>query len=110
MNVRLRTIEVEEATAERLESLAAARGISLADLLAELAFEDAWPPDLEAKNLDVLRAAGEGPWSPEALAEDERRWAEYQRTGEGVPWEEIRAWMQSWGTPEELPPPRPRKL
>jgi hypothetical protein len=57
-----------------------------------------------------VRTAGEGPWSPEALAEDARRFAEFERTREGVPWEEVKAWMETWGTPHELPPPKPRKL
>ena len=105
MNVRLRTIEVEAATAERLEARAAARGISVADFLTELAFEDAW-----FRGWEATPAAGEGPWSPEVIEEDERRLAEFERTREGVPWEEVRAWMQSWGTPDELPRPHPRKL
>jgi predicted transcriptional regulator len=57
-----------------------------------------------------LRAKGEGPWSPEALEEDERRLAEFERTRMGVPWDEVEAWMQSWGKPNELPMPKPRKV
>jgi len=57
-----------------------------------------------------MRAAGRGPWAPEILAEDARRLAAFQNTREGVPWKEIKAWKQSWGTPSELPPPKPRKL
>jgi hypothetical protein len=107
MNVRVRTIEVDEATAETLEARAAARGITVAELVADLAALDAqvWPAELEA-----MRAAGEGPWSPEALAEDERAFEEFERTGEAIPWEETRAWLESWGTPNERPPPKPRKL
>ena len=26
-----------------------------------------------------------------------------------IPFEEIEAWVNSWGTPNELPPPQPRK-
>jgi predicted transcriptional regulator len=106
MNVKVRKIEVDERTADLLEARAASRGISVADLLADLACaDDALPADLAA-----MRARAEGPWSPEALAEDARRLAEFERTREGVPWDEVKAWMQSWGTPNELPPPRPRKL
>jgi hypothetical protein len=57
-----------------------------------------------------MRSDGEGPWSPEVLAEDRRRLAEFERTREGVPWEDVKAWMLSWGTANELPPPKPRKL
>ena len=52
----------------------------------------------------------EGPWSPESLEEDTRRLAEFGRTRMGVPWEEVKAWMQGWGTPNELPVPKLRKL
>lgn len=57
-----------------------------------------------------MREKHEGPWSPEVLAEDARRLAEFNRTRSGVPWDEIKAWMQSWGTPSELPAPKPRRL
>lgn len=106
MTANVRTIEIDAEIADLLEARAAARGISVSELIAELSGMGAVvPPDLEA-----MRREGKGPWSPEALAEDDRRWAEYQRTGEAVPWEEVRAWMESWGTPDELPPPKPRKL
>jgi predicted transcriptional regulator len=52
----------------------------------------------------------EGPWSPEALEEDARWLAEFERTRTGVPWDEVKAWMQSWGAPNELPIPRSRCL
>ena len=106
MNVKLRTIEVDARTAEVLEARASARGISVAELVADLAWvSESLPPDLQA-----MQDNGEGPWSPEALAEDARRLAEFQRTREAVPWVDVKAWMQSWGTPNELPPPKPRKL
>jgi hypothetical protein len=28
----------------------------------------------------------------------------------GVPWDEVQAWMQSWGKPNELPMPKSRKV
>jgi predicted transcriptional regulator len=49
-------------------------------------------------------------WSPEALEEDARRLAEFERTRLGVPWDEVKAWMDSWGIVNELPSPKPRKL
>src|SRR5262245_58839981 len=105
MNEKVR-IEVDEATALVLEARAAARGISVAQLLADLAGTDSvLPPELRAH-----RDAGAGPWAPEILAEDERRLADFQRAREAVPWEDVKAWMQSWGTPDELPVPKPRKL
>jgi hypothetical protein len=106
MNVKLRKIEVDAETAEALEARASARGMTVPELVADLiGLEPELPPDLEK-----LRAEGRGPWSPEVIAEDARRLADFERTGEGVPWDEVRAWMHSWGTPDELPPPKPRKL
>jgi hypothetical protein len=105
MSTKTHTIEVDEATAEVLEARAAARGMSVSELLADLAGAgDALPADLQA-----LREASDGPWAPDVLAEDARRLAEFRRTREAVPWEDVKAWMQSWGTATELPAPKPRK-
>lgn len=105
MNAKV-NIEVDAKTADLLEARASARGLSVSDLLADLAGGDyPWLRELEQMRLD-----GEGPWAPDVLAEDARRVAEFQRSRKGAPWDEVKLWMQSWGTPEELPPPRPRKL
>jgi hypothetical protein len=101
-----RTIEVDEQTADLLEARAAARGVSVPALLADIASnENALPADLAQ-----MRANGEGPWSAEALQEDARRLAEFERAREGVPWGEVETWLRSWGTPNELPAPKARKL
>jgi hypothetical protein len=50
------------------------------------------------------------PWSPGSLAVDARRLAEFERTRMGVPWDEVRAWMESWATANELLPPKLRKV
>jgi len=42
--------------------------------------------------------------------EDLRRLREFERTGEAVPSEEVKAWVESWGSPRELPRPTPRKV
>src|SRR6266446_845462 len=106
MNIKVRTIEVDTQTAEWLEARATARGMTVSELLADIACnEEALPADLAE-----MRAKGEGPWSADALEEDARRLAEFERTREGVPWEEIKSWVRSWGTPEELSTPEPRKL
>jgi hypothetical protein len=106
MNAKVRQMEVDAETADLLEARAAALGISVPVLVAELAGSEVMlPPDLAD-----FRAKGEGPWSPEALREDERRLAEFERSRMGVPWDEVKTWMQSWGKPNELPRPKPRKL
>lgn len=106
MNARLRKIEIDVETAEALEAQATARGLSLQELLADLARMNRDVP----VELETMRSSGRGPWAPEVLAEDTRRLADYERTGEGVPWAEVLTWMQSWGSSQELPPPKPRKL
>jgi hypothetical protein len=99
-------IEVDEQTALVLKARAAARGMSVSALIAELiGAKEVLPPELRA-----LCEAGNGPWAPEVLAEDARRLAEFRRTREGASWEDVKAWMESWGTPNELPPPKLRKL
>jgi hypothetical protein len=106
MTFPLRSIEVDERTADLLEARAAARGITVSELLADLAANE----ESLSADLATLRAKGQGPWSPDVLAEDARRLAEFERTRMGVPWDEVKAWMESWGTPGEQPPPKPRKL
>ena len=106
MSTKTHTIEVDEATAEGLEARAAARGMTVAQLVADLAgTEESLPADLQA-----LRDASDGPWAPNILAEDARRLADFHRTREAVPWDDVKAWMQTWGSPKEPPVPKPRKL
>jgi len=105
MNAKVK-IEVDSRTADLLEARAAARGISVADLLADLAGDD----NLLPAPLEAMRAKGEGPWAPDVLAEDARRLAEFNHTRKGVPWDEVKAWMQSWGSRHERPVPKSRKL
>jgi predicted transcriptional regulator len=106
MNVKLRKIEVDAETADLLEARAAARHMTVSELIADLASnQEALPADLAE-----MRSKREGPWSPEVLAEDARRLAEFERTREGVPWDEVKSWLRSWGTPDELPTPKPRRL
>jgi hypothetical protein len=89
MNVKIRKIEVDAKTADLLEARAAALGMSVSALVAELAGNESMlPPDLAE-----MSAKGEGPWSPEAMEEDERRLAEFEQTRMGVPWEEVKAWL-----------------
>lgn len=84
MNVKTRKIEVDAETADLLEARAAG-------LLAEIAgAENVLSPDLMR-----MRAKGEGPWAPESLEEDARRLAQFERTRIGVPWDEVKAWLQS---------------
>jgi hypothetical protein len=102
-----RTVEIDAGAADALEREARSRGLSLREFLEELACSDI--PILTTE-LALLREAGRGPWSPEALAEDTREMAGFEESGEGVPFDEIVGWVESWGTPGEHPMPVPRKL
>jgi hypothetical protein len=106
MNVKVRQIEIDAQTAELLEARAAARGISISELLADIARNEGALP----AGLADMRAEGLGPWSAEALEEDARRLAEFERTRMGIPFDEVKTWTESWGKPNELPTPKPRKL
>ncbi|MCE9524279.1 MAG: ribbon-helix-helix domain-containing protein [Alphaproteobacteria bacterium] len=106
MNPKMRSIEVDAKTAKRLDAMAGELGVSVSELVAELAGESTALP----KSLDKLRKAGRGPWSPSVLAEDARRTEAFERTGKGVPWNEVRDWLHSWGSADERAIPKPRKL
>jgi predicted transcriptional regulator len=86
-------VDLDVETEARLKSLAEERGQAegevIADALELLHANDADEPDLE---------------------ETLRRLEEFNRTQEGIPLEEIKAWSRTWGTPNEAPPPKPRKL
>jgi predicted transcriptional regulator len=94
MNVKLRQIEVDEETALLLEARAGARGLTVSEFLADAA---QW--------LDAVIVMDE----PD-VEEDIRRLEEFERTGLAIPGDEVKAWIDSWGTANELPRPQPRKV
>ena len=105
MSTKRRPIEVDAETAELLEARAVARGMTVSELLADIAAnQQALPAELARH-----RALGEGAWSPEVLEEDARRLHEFERARSGAPWEDVKAWMESWGSPNERPIPKPRE-
>ena len=89
------TLEIDEDLAESVRAAAAKKGIPVEmfvrDALAFHIFADVeWSDDPDwSIDLKILE---------EAL-----------RTGQTIPWEEIRPWLLSWGKPDELPPPKWRK-
>lgn len=106
MNAKLRSIEIDEATAELLEARAAIRGLSIAELLADLAANEAGLSD----ELSAQRAAGEGPWSEAALQADAQRLEAFREERLGIPWTEARSWLERWGEDGAVTPPPVRKL
>jgi predicted transcriptional regulator len=94
MNRIRRTIEIDAATDARLSELAAERGQDVAAVLAEaVALLDS-----------VIDVAG-----PD-VGEDRRRLDAFHQTRLAVPLDDVKAWVASWGSADELPPPSPRKL
>jgi predicted transcriptional regulator len=87
MTAKTRTIEVDEATACALESLAAERGVSFAELVAGMAA-------LESVSVAV---------SPEEVDELDRQWAAIRAGEPTIPHEDMARWLQTWGTPEFKP-------
>jgi predicted transcriptional regulator len=94
MNVVRRTFELDPETDARLQAIAAARGQGVASVVADaIALLDAVVPV-------------EGP----DIEEDIRRLREFERTGQAVPLDEVKAWVESWGTGTELPRPKSRTI
>ena len=81
MRTKTETIEVDTATAAALKTRAAERGVSVAEVIAELV-----PPSDE-----------------EAIAELDRRWAAVESGEPTIPQEEVRAWLRTWGADDFKP-------
>jgi hypothetical protein len=87
MTAAKRNIEVDEATASTLESRAAERGLSVADLIAEMTAICDTGTDLPRNEISEL----------------DRQW-EAIKSGEAtVPHEKVVRWLQTWGTPSYRP-------
>jgi predicted transcriptional regulator len=94
MNLISRTLEIDADTDARLREMATERGQEVAAVLAEaVALLDS-VVDLEGPD----------------IAEDRRRYDEFKRTRLAVPLDEVKAWVASWGSADELPRPQPRKV
>jgi len=94
MNKVSRTIEIDADTDARLREMAAERGQEVAAVLAEaVALLDS-----------VVDLAG-----PD-IGEDRRRYDEFKQNRLAVPLDDVKTWVASWGTANELPRPRPRKV
>jgi len=103
MDVKARQIEVKVEIADLLEARAAALGMSVSDLLAGIAGNQNISP-LDAPQ---MRSSAAGP-APQAAVEDARRFAESEPAR--MRWGEVKAWIDSWGKPDELPRPKLGKL
>src|ERR1019366_4036647 len=94
MNIIRRTLDIDADTDARLREMADERGQDVAAVLAEaVALLDS-----------VVDIAG-----PD-VGED-RRWLDaFKLTRAAVPLDDVKSWVASWGSANELPRPAPRKI
>jgi predicted transcriptional regulator len=83
MNVKLRKIEVDDATATALEARAAAAGVSVSELIAQL----------------VSSAGGSAKVSSEELDGLDRQWAAIKAGEPTFAHDDVVRWLDTWGTP-----------
>ena len=94
MNLVNRTLEIDADTDARLREMARERGQDVAAVLAEaVALLDS-----------VVDLAGPN------IGEDRRRLDGFARSRLAVPLADVKAWVASWGSEDELPHPQPRKV
>jgi predicted transcriptional regulator len=94
MNIIRRTLDIDTDTDARLREMADERGQDVAAVLAEaVALLDS-----------VVDIAG-----PD-IGEDRRRLDAFKQTRAAVPLDDVKNWVASWGSANELPRPAPRKI
>jgi predicted transcriptional regulator len=94
MNIIRRTLDIDVATDARLRELAAERGQDVAAVLAEAVA-------LLDSVVDIVEPN---------IAEDRRRLDDFRRARQAVPLHQVKAWVESWGTDNELPRPLPQRI
>lgn len=82
--MKMQTIEVDEATATALTTRAAERGVTVPELIAELAVLDSEPIGIEPSEIEEL----------------DRRWRAVEGGRATVANDEVVRWLRTWGTPE----------
>lgn len=87
MASKTHTIEVDAATATALQGQAAAQGITISELVADMTALAATPVALPAAD----------------VAELDRQWAAIKAGEATVPHEEVTRWLRTWGTPAYKP-------
>lgn len=82
-------IEVDPRTADVLQARAAELGVTISELVAELA-------TLEAEST---------PAAPDEIAELDRRWKKIEAGDPTVPQDQVVRWLRTWGTARYRPWP-----
>lgn len=94
MNIIRRTLDIDAATDARLRGMADERGQEVAAVLAEAVA-------LLDSVIDI-----DGP----DVGEDRRRLDAFNATRAAVPLDDVKSWVASWGSANELPRPAPRRI
>jgi predicted transcriptional regulator len=94
MNIIRRTLDIDADTDTRLRQMAYERGQDVAAVLAEAVA-------LLDSVVDIT-----GP----DIAEDRLRLDAFKQTRSAVPLDDVKTWVASWGSANELPRPAPRKI
>jgi predicted transcriptional regulator len=98
------TLKLDQALEQRLREMAADEGVTSEELAVQIIAEQ-----LSNRRPGLSEDVTTG-WIGPDLEADRAALDEFQRTRMGVPWEEVEAWMMSWGTDNPLPKPQVRKL
>ncbi len=89
------SIQLDEDLAQEVKAAAAALGV---------------PVETYVRDAVARKLFAETEWSDDPDPRiDERIISEALLRGDTIPWSEIRPWVESWGKPDELPPPRWRR-
>jgi predicted transcriptional regulator len=94
MNIVRRTLDIDTDTDARLRELAVERGQDVSAILAEA-----------VALLDSVIDIG----NPD-IEEDRRRLNEFKHTRQAIPLHQVKAWIESWGTRNELPRPQSQRI
>jgi len=81
--MKTQTIEIDDRTATALEKRAAERGVTVPELVAELATLAISPVEVDADD----------------VAELDRRWQAFEAQDSVVSNDQVVRWLQTWGTP-----------
>ena len=81
--MKTQTIEIDDRTATALERRAAERGVTVPELVAELATLAISPVEADADD----------------VAELDRRWHAFEAQDSVVSNDQVVRWLQTWGTP-----------
>ncbi len=81
--MKTQTIEIDDSTARALKRRAAERGVTVPELVAELATLAVGPVEADADD----------------VAELDRRWRAFEAQDSVVSNDDVVRWLQTWGTP-----------